>query len=1263
MPVQESDVVLYHLSLQRQSNYVASCTGRFAELPGHEVAPGVGSRLQLFLATETCLELFNVADGRLERLASWPLFASIKTIAAWIPVGATPRDVLLVTSDAGNLTLLSVERDDSATHGFRLETLVNESMHRSGMRRVSPIAYSAVDRRQRCAMVSALEKFKLCYMLGSGATTTASPPLLSSPLEIVRTGYITQDLVSCDMEYTDNPVFAALEILKTTTHLIFYMVDLNLNHIIKKADFELPEAQYDLILALPNLNRYGIRTNVNETDEFTNPFVILANDTAIWIRDMQGQFNIELKLPRRTNATAETHSIITGVTHTLKDKFFVLLQNELGDLFKLQIERDPQNGDKPKCSCTYFDTIPRATKLHIFSNGYMFLHAEYNDNALLQIESLGSMEFKIETEYTPRTQEQENLSVVERQLNLNPLLSANVDPGVPFKIITNTSDGEARLLTNAVKLKSLITAPLPPNPKKIWALKTNIGNEYHELLVIAFNSLTTFLKTSGDSIENLNLPSPPAFIMKHDQTLHIATLTPNYIIQVCRNLFVQVRTDTFKCVHTWYPPAGIHIVSAASTQTQLALALSNSEIIYFEIYPETNTLIESTKILTMESKIKSISLDITSNRSIFMVVATEEDQLVSIVKVQSQSPQFMEVVSLQRQGDAINEVLLVESVIHIGLMNGVYVRSTMSLRDSEIVASSEKYIGGKPITMSFITETLLTLRGTTEYDESDDEEEDEKTEDKGDLTSAVLIHSNSTWISYEKNQFTYIRPLSLPTSVKTITTLSQFKTDNIKRNGCCCLSSSGELVIGNVQDFIFNDHWFNMSSVNYSVDGNQKIEPDAGGEEEEEEEDIDEKLPLPAFRGKKVLRLSDMSLLLENSIEKSGSVRVSVVDHLGNVVPNSKSAQNYQILAIAYCYTGAIVSFTAGTSHLVLSTDTYPNLLTYKINILKSKNKKRSFNLELVYETTIGKSIRTLSSFGSMLLVVVYGQVVLFGAGKKQLLKKSITKLPPSIKEMTAFDCWEDHRIAIGDIHQSVTVMDFDQDLNTFIPVADDVVKRFVTCLKFLDNTTVIGGDRFGNIWTLRVPTIVDGVYQQQKLPGNLLEVAKKLVLKNHFYVNDIPTEIFVNHAVQNSDRPVVIYTGIQGTIGALIPLLTKNQIKTIKKLETSVANIESLLFKDSSVKLLEDGDKEIVPEEESWINKGNAIKESPEGYSSIVGRDHTAYRSYYAPSLNIIDGDLCETFVNFSEDEQGIICKSINKKISHKEVLGLINEFRTNHM
>jgi splicing factor 3B subunit 3 len=87
----------------------------------------------------------------------------------------------------------------------------------------------------------------------------------------------------------------------------------------------------------------------------------------------------------------------------------------------------------------------------------------------------------------------------------------------------------------------------------------------------------------------------------------------------------------------------------------------------------------------------------------------------------------------------------------------------------------------------------------------------------------------------------------------------------------------------------------------------------------------------------------------------------------------------------------------------------------------------------------------------------------------------------------------------------------------------------------------------------------------------------------------------------------VLLYTGISGTIGALVPFVSKEDVDTMTTLE---------------MQLRQQSD-------------------------SLVGRDHLAYRSSYAPVKHVIDGDLCESFGLLPPAKQSAVAQELDRKPS----------------
>lgn len=62
---------------------------------------------------------------------------------------------------------------------------------------------------------------------------------------------------------------------------------------------------------------------------------------------------------------------------------------------------------------------------------------------------------------------------------------------------------------------------------------------------------------------------------------------------------------------------------------------------------------------------------------------------------------------------------------------------------------------------------------------------------------------------------------------------------------------------------------------------------------------------------------------------------------------------------------------------------------------------------------------------------------------------------------------------------------------------------------------------------------------------------------------------------------------------------------------------------------------------------------------TSLVGRDHLAYRGYYAPVKGVVDGDLCESFNALPYPKQQAIAADLEER-SVPDVLKKLESMRT---
>lgn len=736
MAAKDNELYLYHLTLQKQTNFVHSCIGHFVDVD----AGSKHGQSQLCVATETHLELYDTAEGELTLITRFQnLFTTITSMRSLdLPHAGSSKNpsnwptFLVLTSDSGNLTIVQVTRHAGT---FKLRTLVNQPLTRTTLRRTSPISYMEIDPNGRCIILSSVEQNKLCFLVDF-----ARELRISSPLEIIRPHMVTLDMTACDVNF-NNPCFITLEMdnvaASLSVHLIFYVLELGLNHIVKKADYSVnPSANF--ILSLPDLSKYNITTSLNDSnydrddDSMFNPFVVIGFENHILIKDMNGFYSLKVQIPQR--ATASSHqkcvTIISGIVQKLKNDFFVLLQSNYGDLFKLTINPDTNDRNRPLVQLSYFDTIQNSNQLHIFKNGYLFALSEMNNNFLFQFEKLGvendpskfltSKDPNKPLVFQPSTNLQ-NLSILSQQLNLNPLGSSQISSDSPLSIVTqHYTNSKILTLTSGVNYSNLISTNLPPNATKLWLIPHPAAiNDNNNLLFISFPKKTMILQIDNESMEELT-PDEAArstFKLSQDTTIHTCVMSSHSIIQVCTTelrQIVPIDNTGFSNKLTWVPPAGIRIICATSSKTQLIISLSNYELIYFKIDSSSNSLIELTTHPELDTLPCKLAIVEDSQHSDLLAIGDDEG-MIKIMSLRDQKEDFLTVISLQLVNEKFSDMVMVRDPstkllnLHVGLVNGVYMRFHIQDIDGSFTDIKRRFLGLKPVVMSYLNKMSMSL--------------------------------------------------------------------------------------------------------------------------------------------------------------------------------------------------------------------------------------------------------------------------------------------------------------------------------------------------------------------------------------------------------------------------------------------------------------------------------------------------------------------------------------------------------------------------
>lgn len=278
--------------------------------------------------------------------------------------------------------------------------------------------------------------------------------------------------------------------------------------------------------------------------------------------------------------------------------------------------------------------------------------------------------------------------------------------------------------------------------------------------------------------------------------------------------------------------------------------------------------------------------------------------------------------------------------------------------------------------------------------------------------------------------------------------------------------------------------------------------------------------------------------------------------------------------------------------------------------------------LEFIHKTKTEAPPMALLPFQGKILVAVLADLRLYDLGLRQLLRKAqALNVVPNI--LTGLQT-QGSRIICSDVQESVTYVVYKHVENRLIPFCDDNIHRWTTCTTMVDYETTAGGDKFGNIWLVRCPPKISEEADEEGSGLHLINerpylqgTPNRLDLLAHFYTQDMPTSI-QKTALVAGGRELLLWSGLQGTLGIFIPFVGREDVDFFQSLEQHLRTDDP----------------------------------------PIAGRDHLAFRSYYVPVKGVIDGDLCERFLRLPRDKKESIAAELDRSV--REVERKIGDQRT---
>jgi len=657
-------------------------------------------------------------------------------------------------------------------------------------------------------------------------------------------------------------------------------------------------------------------------------------------------------------------------------------------------------------------------------------------------------------------------------------------------------------------------------------------------------------------------------------------------------------------VNEWRVPIGRNIVKATSNERQVAVGLSGGEVVYFEL-DHGGQLNEFQERKEMGCEITALTLGPIPHgrlRTKFLAVAGTD----STVRMVSLDPEAgLQSLSMQALSAHAESLCLVEMIeegselstlfLNIGLVNGVLMRTVVDVNAGTFSDTRNRFLGPKPVKLF-----RLSMQGS----------------------HAVLALSTRPWLSYVHQA----RPRLVPLTYGALEYGSNFRSEQCPEG---IVAVAGNLLkvlsiekLGNVFNQVviplkytprrFVIHPFNRNIIVIESE-HQAYSPREKARilTEESSEDGMELDIAP----------SEANPLWE---PKASSGRwASCVRVLEPSVGAQLSCIEFEDNEAAVCLTTCIFHDHPDELMIVIGvgkdmilaprSSTCGFIYVYRFN-------EDDKNLELMHKTVIEEAPSALCAFQGRLLVGIGKMLRIYDLGKRKLLRKCENKNFPNL--IVSLQTQGD-RIIVGDVQESFHFVKYKYQDNQLIPFADDYLPRWVTASTMLDYDTMAGGDKFGTMFVVRLPSEVSDEVDDDPSANRVLfekgflnGAPHKLRSEVSFFLGETVTSL--NRAVLvNGGTEVIVYTTLLGTIGALIPFRSPEELDFFQHLEMHLRT------------------------------------HSP----SLCGRDHIGFRSYYHPIKGVVDGDLCEQYNSLPYEKKKSIADELERSVS--EISKKLEEIR----
>lgn len=1070
-----------------------------------------------------------------------------------------------------------------------------ETFGRSGCRRIVPGQYVAADPRGRAVMVGAVEKQKFVYIINRD---NAARLTISSPLDFHKSHTICFDLVGVDVGF-ENPIFAAIEVDYEEQNLTGE----------EGEDIQKHLTFYELDLGLNHVVRkWNDPIDPTSNKLFSVPGgkegpggVLVCAENFVYWKNME-HADVHCALPRRSDMDESRGlMIISGALFKRRDVFFFILQSEFGDLYKIELEysEDIVNG----LSASYFDTIAPSLTLSIIRPAFLFSGAESTNHALYQFVGAGEDDGEDSREGLEMTDSDfdlfrprslKNLELLEQMDNLGPLLH--------------------------MQIKDLAREATP----QIYGL---CGSGVHSSLRVLRHGLEV------NEVANSGLPGNPSALWtvkkspedSHDCYIVISFTDSTLLLAIGDNIeevteessgfvlsaqtlyvrqlgsrgILQILPNSVRYIKArdqvkeWRAPAKKQIQHASANQRQVVIALTGGEIYYFQ-------LDDSDQLVEVARK------DMGNEASCLDIAPLEEGRVTARFLAVADWDKTVRILSLDREDclQTITYQALPSQPMALCLLYYVSQDSSLflniGLQDGVLLRISLDPLTGD---LSDVRRRFLGVRPVKLI----------KLTVNG--APAMLALSSRSWLAYNFQSRFHLTPLSYDPAE----CASGFSSEQCPEGLITTTENSLRIITMERLGEVFNQQEIQLKFTPRSFVVHKPSNLLVLIESEHNSTGADADVAPSALADG-----ADASSLQYVRPKAGGGKWASCVRLYD--VNQSRTLASVMLDANEAATSVTICNFPEKSEDTFVAVGTTVDLqLTPRkftsgyIRLYRlAQENNGEWSLTHLYKTEVDEIPGALSPFQGRLLAGVGNVLRIYDMGKKKLLRKCENRdFPRMIKTLHT----SGSRIIVGDISQSFLYVKYRHYENQLLIFADDTAPRWVTASCMLDYDSMAGGDKFGNVFICRLPQEIAQDVEEDPTAAHLQHLPykgapHKVAEIIQFHVGEVITHLSKASLVPGG-ADVLLYATIHGAIGALVPFVSRDDVDFFSTLEMQM--------------------RQNLP--------------------PLCGRDHMAYRSYYFPVKNVIDGDLCEQFSLLDSVKQEVLAEELGRPT--REVLKKLEDFR----